>query len=67
MSKLHQMYSGTVKFESGNTTVLDTSKAEYIKRTFKDKKIEIFYKFKAELDALKKVFGDDLVTDLTII
>lgn len=64
MSKLHQMYSGTVKFESGNTTVLDTSKAEYIKRTFKDKKIGIFYKFKAELDALKKVFGDQLVTDL---
>jgi len=64
MSKLHQMYSGTVKFESCNTTVLDTSKAEYIKRTFKDKKIGIFYKFKAELDALKKVFGDQLVTDL---
>ena len=58
------MYSGTVKFESGNTTVLDTSKAEYTKRTFKDKKIGIFYKFKAELDALKKVFGDQLVTDL---
>lgn len=64
MSKLHQMYSGTVKFESGNSTVLDTSKAEYIKRTFKDKKIGIFYKFKAELEALKKVFGDQLVTDL---
>tara|TARA_R100000655_G_scaffold60162_1_gene98584 strand:+ start:4657 stop:5892 length:1236 start_codon:yes stop_codon:yes gene_type:complete len=64
MSKLHQMYSGTVKFESGNTMVLDTSKAEYIKKTFQGKKIGVFYKFKAELDALKNIFGDNLVTDL---
>ena len=27
MSKLHQLYSGTIKFESGNTAVLDYSKA----------------------------------------
>lgn len=64
MSKLHQMYSGTVKFESGSSMVLDTSKAEYIRWRFKDNKIGIFYKFKAELDALKEVFGDDLCTDL---
>lgn len=64
MSKLHQMYSGTVKFESGNSAVLDTSKAEYIKWRFSDKKVGIFYKFKAELDALKQVFGDMICTDL---
>ena len=64
MSKLHQMYSGTVKFDSGQSQVLDTSKAEFIKKKFNNKKIGIFYKFKAELDALKKVFGDSLCTDL---
>lgn len=64
MSKLHQMYSGTVKFESGNSKVLDTSKAHYIKWMFDGQKIGIYYKFKAELDALKQVFGDQICTDL---
>mgnify|MGYP002620083724 CR=1 FL=1 len=64
MQKLHQMYSGTVKFESGNTMVFDYSKAEFIRDHFKDQKLGIFYKFKAELDALKHVYGDDLTTDL---
>lgn len=64
MSKLHQMYSGTVKFESGRSMVLDTSKADFIKWKFSCDKIAIFYKFKAELDALKQVFGDKLCTDL---
>lgn len=64
MSKLHQMYSGTVKFESGKSVVLDTSKADFIKWKFEGNKLGIFYKFKAELDALKQVFGDDICTDL---
>jgi len=64
MSKLHQMYSGTVKFESGNSAVLDTSKAEYIKWRFTDNRLGIFYKFKAELDAIKQVFGDEVCTTL---
>jgi hypothetical protein len=64
MSKLHQLYSGTVKFESGKSRVIDTSKADYIKWKFKGHKIGIFYKFTAELDALKQVLGDDLCTDL---
>ena len=64
MSKLHQIYSGTVKFESGNSKILDTSKAEFIRWKFNGSKIGIFYKFKAELDALKQVFGEDLCTDL---
>ena len=64
MQKTHQLYSGTVKFEDKSSTVIDTSKAEFIKDYFKDKKIGIFYKFKAELDALKMVFGDKLCTEI---
>ena len=66
MMKLHQIYSGTVKFEGGNSMIVDYSKAEFIKEHFKGKKIGIFYKFKEELNALKKVFGDDLVTELSL-
>jgi hypothetical protein len=65
MQKLHQMYSGTIKFESGNSMVLDTSKAEFIKERFKGKKLGIFYVFKEELNALSQVFGsENLTTDL---
>ena len=60
MSKLHQIYSGTVKFESGESMVLDTFKAEFIKRQFDGCKIGIFYKFKEEFSALKHVFGDKI-------
>ena len=66
MQKLHQMYSGTVKFESGNAMVFDYSKADFIRSHFKGQKIGIFYKFVAELEALKKVFGDDLTTELSV-
>ena len=66
MQKLHQIYSGTVKFESGNSMVLSTYKADYIKEKFKGKKIGIFYKFVEELNALKKAFGDDLTTELEV-
>lgn len=54
MSKIHQLSSGTIKFESGNKKVLDYSKAIYIKDNFKGKKLAIFYKFTAELDAIKE-------------
>jgi len=64
MTKVHQMCSGTIKFESGNSKILDTSKAEFIKEYFKGKKIGIFYKFKEELNALKEVFSDELTTEL---
>ena len=64
MQKLHQMYSGTVKFESGNSMVLDYTKANFIRDNFEGQKIGIFYKFKEELNALKEVFGDDLCTEL---
>lgn len=63
-SKLMQLEGGTMKFESGNSKVLDTTKAEFIKSHFAEKKLGIFYVFKEELNALKMVFGDDLTTDL---
>jgi len=67
MQKLHQIYSGTVRFESGNSMVLDTTKAEFIKRTFKGKKIGVFYKFKEELNAMRQVFGKEkLTTELSV-
>ena len=64
MQKLHQMYSGTVKFESGNSMVLDLFKAQYIYDNFCCNKIGIFYKFKEELNAIKEVYGDQVCTDL---
>lgn len=63
MQKLHQMYSGTVKFESGNSKVIDTSKAEFIKKRFGSNKIGIFYKFIEEYNALRQVFGDENLTN----
>ena len=65
MTKLHQLYSGTVKFESGNSDVLDYSKAKFIRSKFKNMKVGIFYVFKAELKALKHVYGDELTTELS--
>lgn len=64
MTKVHQLCSGTVKFESGKSMVLDYSKAEFIKEQFKGKKVGIFYKFKEELNAIKEVFGDEICQDL---
>ena len=67
MQKTHQLCSGTIKFESGNSMVIDDSKAEFIKEYFKDKKIGIFYKFKEELNALRQVFGtENLTTELSV-
>ena len=62
--KIHQMYSGTIKFEDGSRTVFDYSKAEFIQERFKDNKIGIFYKFKAEWNALKEIYKDNLTNDL---
>ena len=64
MTKTHQLCSGTVKFESGKSQVVDYSKANFIYKKFSNKKIGIFYKFKEELNALKKVYKDDLCIDL---
>ena len=64
MSKIHQLFSGTVKLESGKGMVTDLSKAKFIHAEFNNQKIGIFYKFKAEYDALKQVYGDALTDDL---
>lgn len=64
MNKMHQIYSGTVKFESGNSMVISPYKAEFIKKKFSGLKIGIFYKFIEELAALKQVFGESLTTDI---
>lgn len=66
MMKMHQLFSGTIKFESGNSMIVDLSKAEFIKNYFEGCKIGIFYKFKEELNALQQVFGDKLTTDLSV-
>jgi hypothetical protein len=64
MSKCHQLFSGTIKFESGKRQVIDHSKALFIQEKFGLHKIAIFYKFTAELQALQDVFGNDITTDL---
>jgi hypothetical protein len=65
MSKLHQLYSGTVKFESGNSMVIDTTKANYIADNFSDRRVGIFYKFKEELTAIQSVLGNNVTTELS--
>ena len=64
MQKIHQLSSGTCKFEDGTSMVIDYSKAKFIKWKFENEKIAIFYKFKAELNALKSIYGSDLTEDL---
>jgi SNF2 family DNA or RNA helicase len=66
MMKVHQLCSGTVKFESGESMIIDLSKAEFIKKRFEGCKIGIFYKFKEEFNALKQVFGDELTSELSV-
>ena len=66
MTKVHQLCSGTIKFESGNSMIIDLSKAEFIKTQFNGCKIGIFYKFKEEYNALKQIFGDELTTELGV-
>jgi hypothetical protein len=63
MQKIHQLSSGTCKFEDGTSMVIDYSKAEFIKWKFADEKIAIFYKFKEELNALRQVYGAENLTE----
>jgi len=62
--KVHQLFSGTIKYEDGTTQVIDDTKAQFIKEKFKGKKIAIFYNFVAELEMLKLTFKEMLTTDL---
>jgi hypothetical protein len=62
--KIHQLCSGTIKYEDGSIQIIDNSKALFIKEQFKDNKIAIFYNFVAELEMLKQTFCNKLTTDL---
>lgn len=62
--KIHQLGSGTIKFEDGTAKIIDYSKVNVIKEKFSDYKIGIFYKYKEELTMLKEVFRDKLTTEL---
>jgi hypothetical protein len=63
-NKLHQLYSGTVKFECGKSMVTDFSKAVFIKEKFPNCKIAIFYYFKAEYEMIKAIFGENITDNL---
>lgn len=58
MSKLRQVYSGTVITEAHGAVIFDRSKAHYIRNTFAGRKIAILYCFNAEGDMLRKIFAD---------
>ena len=63
MSKLHQIYSGSVIVDEPKreARAFDYKKAEFIKDKFKGQKIAIFYKFTAELYIIKWIFGEVFV------
>jgi hypothetical protein len=63
MQKIHQLSSGTCKFEDGSCKVIDYSKALFILEKFTGVKIAIFYKFKEEWNALSQVFGGENLTN----
>lgn len=57
LSKLHQLYSGTVIFDvpmcdENDSAILDESKVNYIFETFKGLKFAVFYKFRTERIAI---------------
>lgn len=62
LGKLHQIYSGTVLTEAKERVILSDYKAQYIKETYKNDKIAIFYKFQAERDLLEAVLGKENLT-----
>jgi hypothetical protein len=64
MSKLHQLYSGTVILESGNSKIIDYSKMAFIEEKFKNNKIGIFYKFQAEKEMIEDFYKDKVCFDL---
>jgi hypothetical protein len=56
LSKLHQVYSGTVITERHGAVTWDTSNADYCARRFTGK-TAILYKFQAEGEMLRKVYA----------
>ena len=53
LNKLHQLYSGTILFDSGTEIndglILDDTKVKWVIDKFKGRKIAIYYKFRNEL------------------
>lgn len=62
--KVHQLSSGTIKYEDNTFQIIDNSKALFIAEHFKDYKIAILYNFVAEFEMLKQTFGDKLTNDI---
>lgn len=62
MSKLHQIYTGTVIDLKEQGVIFDRSKCYWIKENMQGKKIAIFYKYRAELDMLYLTFGYEKFT-----
>ncbi len=60
MSKLHQIYSGSVIIDEPGREgrAFDYTKAEFILNKFKGKKIAIYYKFVSEAMIIRWVFGE---------
>lgn len=67
-SKVHQLINGHCIIEKNDlstfTKVFSAYKADYIKERFKGVKIAVMYYYQAELDILKKVFGNNITTEL---
>lgn len=57
MQKHHQLCGGTVITEEGERLIIDTSKAEWIKRELDGQRVAVFYKYQAEREALIQVLG----------
>lgn len=58
LNKLHQLFSGSVILESGNSVFIDDSKINFIKENYQDEHIAILYKFQAEGEQLKREFDN---------
>lgn len=56
LMKMRQLYSGTIKFESGEAATIATEKVKVIKERFAGKKIAIYTCFIQEYEMLKKHF-----------
>lgn len=64
MSKLHQLYSGTVIDEEGNRLIISRHKIPRLRLLLTvHQKIAIYYKFIAEHDLLVETFGSRITTD----
>ena len=56
LQKVHQLGSGTIKFEDDTHLVTDRTKAKAVKGMFEGKHIAVTYVYQAELDLLKEAF-----------